>query len=90
MSTLDDLFKTTFIELNLESLDVEQTSFDFGYVESAFIDEYCPEILDQNESLMLGTNPLLSQATDTTSLQSGKKVEPVDVECEYLTLSIST
>ena len=76
---VDNTFEST------DLLNIEETSFELEFLneeQSEFITEFCPDILDQNQNLVSESNPFLSQATNTVSLPSVGKVEPVYEECE--------
>jgi hypothetical protein len=89
LESLDEIpLESSNVENTFESSDdlsIEPTSFNLGFLnfeQLGVITESCPDISDQNQYLLLETNPLLSQATNTLSLQSAKKVEPYYEECE--------
>ena len=89
LESLDEIpLESPNVENTFESTDllkIEETSFDLEFLNeerSEFIPEFCPDILDQNQNLVSESNPFLSQATNTVSLQSVRKVEPVYEECE--------
>ena len=89
LESLDEIpLVSPHVKFTFESgdhLNTEPTSFNLGFPnfeQSGVITESCPDILDQNQNLVSETNPLLSQATNTLSLQSAKKVEPFYEECE--------
>ena len=89
LESLDQIpLELPHVENTFESTDllnIEETSFDLEFLneeQSEFIPEFCPDILDQNQNLVSESNPFLSEATNTVSLQSLGKVEPVYEECE--------